>query len=370
MVIGTEKTKLRMSYPADGGRGKQVTCDIAYEGDFIPPDSGLFSPVTARISGALAMSSADAAMLEANLRSLGYKDIVMIAFDSRDDDKIGLCLANRIGENGIEIAAVLRGTSGNEWYSNFDIGYTAEHHGFATAADFAELRLGDYVFTHAIGYEPRFFITGYSRGGAVANILAKRLCDRYGIDRVWCYTFAAPSTTISRRVARYSCIFNLVRDEDFFTRVPPAGWGYTKYGRNICLSDTGSVAARYRELTGEEYIGFTHQAPVDNFLCAVMTLAPNTHAYYERRRQVGERRLSLYEFMTSVADMLSANMDETVADIFMSAMVSDYADLMSFLSSGADLGDILSSSGGAPRCSVADSHNPAAYMAALETFLG
>lgn len=368
MVLNTEKNKWLLRYPITE-QHKTELCQIETDKDFLPEVYSDFNGVTAKVAGTLSMSAADENLLRQNLSNLGYENIVTFAFQHTDSTKIGVCIASRVKNNLLQIAVILRGTTGDEWYSNFDIGYMAEHSGFAKAADYAELKLSDYVFTHTIGMEPEFFVTGYSRGGAAANILAKRLCDRYGLERVCAYTFAAPATTISRRVNRYNTIFNLVRNEDFFTRVPLAGWGYTKYGRTISLSDIGDMTERYREITGEDYIGFTKQGPVDNFLCAAMTLAPNVHAYYERRREVGEKRLSLYEFMRSVADMLSDHMDETAADVFLSAMVSDYADLVSFLSSGADLSDIICCASGIPKCSVADSHSSAAYMAALDVFL-
>ena len=364
-----DRARLSLRYPTDAAGKVTQTCSVALS-DGLFPRRGGFSPQIARAAAALAASSADKKYVEDNLRALGYMDVNFVAYNHQDRDKIGMCLSSRMQDDSLVVAVVLRGTEGCEWYSNFDVGYSAEHHGFAAAADFAELRLGDYVFTHAIGCEPRFFVTGYSRGGAVANILAKRLCDRYGSNSVCAYTFAAPATTISRRVNRYGSIYNLVRDEDFFTRIPPAGWGYSRYGHDISLSDTGDITERFKELTGDEYIGFTRQAPIDSFLGAVMNLAPNIHAYYERRRSVGDRRMSLYEFMTAVADLLSKNDDESCADVFMSAMLSEYADLMSFMSSGADLGDILSSADAVPRCSVSDSHSMGAYMAALENLAG
>lgn len=368
MILNTEK-KILLRYPIAGVPHRTQLCELDAGEDFLPAIYTAFSATTARTAAVLSMSAEDEKLLRQNLENLGYTDIMTIAYQNTDRNKIGMCIGSRIKDNLLQIAVVLRGTTGDEWYSNFDIGYSAEHSGFAKAADYAELKTGDYVFTHAIGRDPVFFITGYSRGGAVANILAKRLCDRYGLEQVCAYTFASPATTISRRTNRYSTIFNLVRDEDFFTRVPLAGWGYTRYGKSVSLSDAGDMTERFKALTGEEYIGFTRQAAVDNFLHAAMNLAPNVHAYYERRRQVGERRLSLYEFMRTVADMLSENMDEAAADVFLSAMVSEYADLISFLSDGADLYELIGSAGGVPKCSVADSHCPAAYMAALDAFL-
>lgn len=369
MVVDLKRHRVDLCYPTGSGVTKTGISRIEYEEDPLPCDSCFFSGKAARTAAALSLSAGDEKMLKENLTTLGYSDILFVALHNTDSDKIGMCLSTRRKDDGIEVAVILCGTSGDEWYSNFDIGYSAEHKGFSKAADFAELKLGDYVFTRAIGTEPDFFVAGYSRGGAVANILAKRLCDRYGTNHVWAYTFGAPSTTISRRVARYNSIFNLTREEDFFTRVPLVGWGYTKYGRLISLSDIGDITARFKELCGDDYIGFTRKAAVDNFLCAVRKLAPNVHAYYERRRNVGGRRLSLYEFMRSVADMLSNHMDDAVADVFFSAMLSEYADLISFLSSGADLGELIASAEAVPRCSVADSHSPAAYIAALDVFL-
>ena len=348
---------------------KTELCVIGGAEDFLPENSCFFSPVTAKTAAALSMSAGDEKLLTANLKELGYGEIHTYAYTQTDRRKIGICIGSRVTDNRLQTAVILRGTTGDEWYSNFDVGYSAEHSGFMKAADFAEMKLGDYVFTHAIGTQPSFFVAGYSRGGAVANILAKRLCDRCGLERVCAYTFASPSTTISRRVSRYSSIFNLVRQEDFFTRVPPESWGYGKYGKTLSLSDTGDITGRFRQLTGDDYIGFTRQGAADNFICALQSLAPNVHAYYKRRRKVGERMLSLYEFMHSVADMLSEHMDENAADVFLSAMVSDYAGLVSFLSSGTDLSELIGSACGTPRCSVADSHSPAAYMAALELFL-
>ncbi len=334
---------------------------------FLPENPMLFSPLAAQIAAVLSMSAENEALLTQNLKNLGFSD--MLSLRSSGGDAVGITVASRLHDESLQIAVILQSTAGDEWYSNFEIGYTAEHSGFAKAADRAELRLGDYVFTHAIGREPSFFLTGYSRGGAVANILSKRLCDRYGLEQVVAYTFASPATTISRRTNRYGTIFNLVRSEDFFTRVPLRNWGYTRYGKTVSLSGHGDMTARYRAMTGDDYIGFTRQTAVENFLLALQRLSPNVHAYYERRRQVGDRKLSLYELMRAVASMLSQNADEQTADVFFTAMVSDYADLVGFLSSGANLEDILSSSLAIPRCSVADSHCPAAYMAALDVFL-
>lgn len=369
MVVNADKKDRSLRWIPTENQTMTAQLHLESGEDHLPANSCVFSKVTAETAAALSMSTENERVLRDDLAALGYGDIVTVGYPRADRDKIGMTVASRTKDDILQIAAVLRGTTGDEWYSNFEVGYAAEHSGFAKAADFAELAIGDYVFTRAIGTEPAFFVTGYSRGGAVANILAKRLCDRYGLDRVCAYTFASPAVTLSRLTNRYRCIFNLVREEDFFTRVPLAAWGYTRYGQDIVLPEPADIGERFRELTGEAYIGFRHKEETDSFLCAMASLAPNVHAYYRRQRQVGGRRLSLYGFLHSVADMLSGHMDEETADVLVSAMISDYADLVSFLSSGAELEELIASACAIPRCSVADSHSPAAYMAALERFL-
>lgn len=357
---------VRLSVPTTYEAAADKIIPIEAPADFLPEDSRFFELTAARTACALSLSSADRDLVESDLRAVGYDDIIYVK--SRDGLGSGLYLASRTEGDTLRVIAVIKGTEGSEWRSNFDVGFSAEHRGFARAADTAELSLGDYIFTRAIGTCPSFFITGYSRGGAIAGILAKRLCERYGTESVCAYTVAPPNVTISRQTSRFGCVFNLVRDEDLFTRLPPEGWGYSRYGRDIRLDKTSDFSRRYRELTGEDYIGFDSSAPLDSFLCTVMKLAPNVHAYYKRRRDAGDKQLSMYEFMDSAADLLTSQSDEHTADTLMSALSGDYADLLYFLSSGADIKQLLSSASGIPRCSIADSHSPAAYIAALEGY--
>ena len=363
MAITAEKTQIELKYLSDPDGLHEAALTVHYDPELLSENSEIYSPSLARIAAALSFSSAKGDVLCGNLAALGYGEIGMADFENRRSDRIGLCIARVRTGSHERVAVILRGTQGEEWYSNFELGYAAEHMGFMKAADFAEERLGEFLLTRGIDM-PELFITGYSRGGAVANLLAKRMCDRYGIDAVRCYTFAAPNTAVTFRATRYGSIFNLVRDEDFFARVPLTGWGYTKYGHILFMS--GDVSERWREITGEEYIGLKDSAAADNALAAALRLAPSVHAYYERRYPIGNRRLSLFGYMHLIADMLAGHMDERFAETMADAADSEFAALADFLSRGADITSLFTSDTGTPRCSLSDSHSPAAYAAAME----
>ena len=313
---------------------------------------------------ALCFSTDQKELLCENLKALGFGSLSLCGADNTDPARIGVTFAEKRMNGYTLVAAVLRGTHGAEWYSNFRIGFREEHRGFSLAADDAEEKLEDYLRGYAGCGEVRFLLTGYSRGGAVANLLARRLIDRCGIDGVRCYTFASPNTALIRSGANYSSVYNIVREEDFFTRVPLTGWGYSRYGRDIMLG--GDIRDTFREISGEEYIGFNDKQPVDAVLGAVKALAPNVPAYYRRRYPVGDDRLSLYDYMLSLASMLSCQEDEDAGGLMLDSAASEFADLSAFLSSGMDISALLSPAAGIPRCSVADSHSPAAYLAAMQ----
>ena len=155
------------------------------------------------------------------------------------------------------IAVVIRGTNGtlNEWASNFDIGATSQSHSeWTTPAnhrgfDITSNRiLGllqdyiDYIYTKSSSSVGKvLWITGHSRGGALANIVAAKRIQQG--DTVFAYTFASPNTTtVSQSVAEsYTSIFNIVNTDDYVPQLPMSGWNFRRYG----LDRTASIADSY-----------------------------------------------------------------------------------------------------------------------------
>ena len=89
--------------------------------------------------------------------------------------------------------SVRGGGYGLEWVSNFTIGETGESKGFSDSAKKVFDDINEYLEKYNLTNETlKFWITGYSRGAAVANVTAKYLVDSYGKDSVYGYTWETP----------------------------------------------------------------------------------------------------------------------------------------------------------------------------------
>lgn len=149
----------------------------------------------------------------------------------------------------------IRGTYGAEWLSNFNIlGRSAkdpDHRGFKAAEEEVEAAVRDYA--RELGADPsrtRILVTGHSRGGAIANLLAADLANPHDGDAalapssgIFAYTFAAPCATRAgnRHDPVFDGIFNVVNEADIVTQLPLSSWGFGRYGSTIELPSASSA---------------------------------------------------------------------------------------------------------------------------------
>ena len=144
----------------------------------------------------------------------------------------------------------IRGSYGIEWLSNFNFmnPVDADHQGFKAAEREIEEALFDYARER--GADPahtRVLVTGHSRGGAIANLLAARLDDLGRQPRSSWRRRATSSPTPSPprarprrptdRHASYGNVFNIVNESDIVPQLPLSIWGYGRYGTNVALPD-------------------------------------------------------------------------------------------------------------------------------------
>ncbi len=222
------------------------------------------------------------------------------------------------------ISVIVRGTPSNEeWYSNFDLGIEYLHQGFYRAFFDLEDNLNAYIDEHEINKNNvKFYITGHSRGAAVANILAAEMTDQYSNSNVYSYTFATPTVNQYAKKIGYENIFNIVNNEDFVTRMPLELWGYKRYGVDKYLPskstygdryDTGygygtlknRAAQAFKTLTGEgEFNVYSGTAMTDKLVKDLYRLASHPVDYYYNLYEGVKGWLSPYMYFYDLADVL------------------------------------------------------------------
>ncbi len=144
---------------------------------------------------------------------------------------------------------VCRGTSGTfligrEWLSDYNvIEGSPFHYGFYTAASDVAQDFADYMNSHLedglTTANCKVWVTGHSRGAAVANLLAGHFLPNMNFDDedVYAYTFACPNVSMDQDLPTRNNIFNYNIGGDLVPRVPLEVWGYSRYGKTTTLNN-------------------------------------------------------------------------------------------------------------------------------------
>ena len=160
------------------------------------------------------------------------------------------------------VAVGIRGGGyGAEWASNLTIGNSNgpaaqssgnslkyRHYGFDYGAQkvLSDLR----TYTSSISGDVKYWVVGYSRAGAVANLVAGDLTKnaaqyKTSMDDVYGYTFEAPAAAlISEEAAtgtRYPNIHNVINPMDAVPMVSPSEFNHCRLGMDYRLPFHGNV---------------------------------------------------------------------------------------------------------------------------------
>lgn len=172
------------------------------------------------------------------LKDLGFEETGFVGFDSSDPDDASYTWAKKTLSGGESLVAVVIRSAWGEnkeknkrWKQNVTVNDpdsadpSGEHFAYAKAAD----SIVDGIAALSGGEGTRFWITGQSRGGAIANLLAARLPEKADGAEVFAYTFESPATVDEAAAdGNYKYIHNYVCSDDIVTLIPV--WGMTRYG--------------------------------------------------------------------------------------------------------------------------------------------
>ena len=196
-------------------------------------------------------------------------------------DTIACSFANKkIGDSTLVAVAVRSGGYGAEWASNLTLGLAGDHYGFDDASNKVYEYLADYVNSRNITGKVKFWITGFSRGGATANLLAAKLDNKidshpkitYSKEDVYAYTFATPAGAVKSNnphSEKYNNIFNIINFHDLVPLVAPSqfGWSFDRYGitKVLPFSESNKGAVKFQQKMIKYLNGMGYEYKADKF---------------------------------------------------------------------------------------------------------
>ena len=156
-------------------------------------------------------------------------------------DSIGVAMGHKtVTYGGSEYTlipiAVRGGGYESEWSSNVTLDTSGEAAGFSSAATQVVSEVNGYLKQHNLTADAQsgkviFFVVGFSRAAATANITSKRLTDSFQTSKVFGYTYETPAGGVDSQASHiYYNIHNIINDDDIVPMVGPYEMGFTRYG--------------------------------------------------------------------------------------------------------------------------------------------
>ena len=278
-------------------------------------------------------------------------------------DSIGVCAANKkIGNETLIALGIRSGAYGAEWASNFKVGYGYDinyhHQGFYEASSKALSFLNQYINDNDINGNIKLWVTGFSRGGATANLLAGRidtaLANNSSIldsdvsldaDDLYAYTFEAPmgasynSININPRADLYDNIHNIINPNDIVPKVPFGELGFTRYGDDLFIdtkfNNPTSYSVSYSRFINQyNQLQSTNPYIIDSYNAKTMTggdddnkkqynqMEVNNNLIAELTNVIGSRNNYVSSYQAAITDAMnlffSEEPGETLTQFFKS----------------------------------------------------
>lgn len=231
------------------------------------------------------------------LKSMGFDEVGFSDFRSADPDDFNYTWGRKTLDDGTTLVAIAVQSASEDvsvrnkgWKQNFTVNgdsSSGEHFAYAKAVD----KMIDGIADLGTGDKVKYWITGHSRGGAIANVLAAHLPDRLG-DRnagIYAYTFEAPATADEETAGsgNYGYIHNYLCSDDFVTMIP--GWNMTRYGESRELTDKKRDEKLSDELkslgsdAADQKMRITVQADADRLAANIAAAVPTREDYSKER---------------------------------------------------------------------------------------
>ena len=215
---------------------KTYKLEFDYNNEYFAEPATSLNLDLALLSYGLSLSTGTEASLKKYFEDCGFEvTFVSENYNGSTATSVSYVIAYR-KVNGLPLLGVgIRGFNyGLEWSDNFNVGLEGNHAGFNQAAETIEASIESIVNQKSLS-EYKLWIAGYSRGGAIANILGANLMknDDAGKDDIYVYTFEAPRGVAEENLGDFNNIHNFVNEADLIASILPAEHHLYRAGMDI-----------------------------------------------------------------------------------------------------------------------------------------
>ena len=238
-----EVLKLRLNLAGSLHAGKVYQLEFDYEDAFFSRNAKTYDKEMSMLSYGAAMSTDSFAHLKNYYEQAKFKAITGKNYDvTPTEDTAGYSFAYKLIDDYYVVAVTFRGLNyGAEWSNNFIMGKSGDHEGFLARATEAFSDLNAYVSEHCSDKTLKLWINGYSRGGALANVLSSLIlrsdCLNVRQEDMFTYTFEAPYCLSEENSIAYENVHNIINSNDLITNIPPAAYGFGRCGVDYPIYD-------------------------------------------------------------------------------------------------------------------------------------
>ena len=209
----------------------------------------------------------ESALLQCGFGTIQSGNMQPWGYDHTQIDEVAYTITSKTISDGKEehllIAVVIRGTyEGIEWVGDFDAGFMTinerNHKNFEVVKEGVYDTFNIYLLKYGKNYgdNVKVYVTGHSRGAAIAELLSVEIQKNKLVSKnnIYTYNFATPNTTkIESYANTYTNIFNIINGFDVIPKLPPS---YYKYGRTVLLPEKSEelFSERFNYITGDKYL--------------------------------------------------------------------------------------------------------------------
>lgn len=235
--------KYYISYKTTTSDDKEVNINYKFDYDLkdFDKDATTFNKSIALLSFAKEMLAVSTDKMNTYYTQLGFDDIYYSDgfIEEIDKESIGFTIAHYDAGSYHLIDVATNGMGYKKpWANNFVLGLDGDADGFVIAAEQVIAGIKNYISKYT-NKPLKLWISGYSRTGAVSDIVSYRLIDdnTFLEKNLFAYTFEAPQAVSTKNTKQYNSIFNILNSGDFVTHIAPSKYGLKRIGRDIDLAN-------------------------------------------------------------------------------------------------------------------------------------